>query len=223
MPDIFVSRKETEKTEPKINYPSSEVGIELRTHKPSHIRHLATFYERPTGVHFQNQEDDEEILLFLRRHFVTNLPWLFIAFILVFIPLFLAYILPYLGQINVTLPFLPSRYTTIFVIFYYLIVFNYFLINFTTWYFNISLITQKRIVDIDFSDLVYHDIAVTKLSLVEDVNYTRIGFLRSLFDYGDVFVQTAGEKLHFDFLAVPHPEKVVDVTQNLIGKESHVS
>lgn len=223
MPDIFVSRKEAEKTESKINYPSSEVGIELRTHKPSHIRHLATFYEKPTGVHFRNQEEDEEILLFLRRHFATNLPWLFITIILVAIPLIFAYILPYLNQMNINLFFLPSRYMTIFIIFYYLIVFNYFLINFITWYFNISIITQKRIVDIDFSDLVYHDVAVTKLTLVEDVNYTRVGFLRSLFDYGDVFVQTAGEKLHFDFLAVPHPEKVVDIIQNLIGKGYHVS
>lgn len=220
MPDIFISKEKPKKIqEEKPN--TLEIKTKLISQKPLHAKHLATFYERPFGISFQNQGEDEEILLFLRRHFITNVPWLFIASILIIIPLIFAYVLPYLGQVNTTLPFLPSRYTTIFVIFYYLVIFNYFLINFITWYFNVSIITQKRIVDIDYSDLVYHDVAVTKLSLVEDVNYNKIGFIASLFDYGDAFVQTAGEKLHFDFLEIPHPEKAVNIIQNLIGEDEN--
>lgn len=203
MPDVFVARKNQNKNK-----------------HPSFMPHLASFCEKPDGVSFQNQEEDEKILLFLRRHFITNVPWIFIALILIAIPPFFLTLNSQLSIFNLSA--LPARFTTIFTVFYYLIILNYIFISFITWFYNISLVTQKRIVDIDFSDLVYHDVAITKLSLIEDVNYTQSGFIRSFFNYGDVFVQTAGEKTHFDFLATPKPGKVVDIIQNLIGRRHDV-
>jgi hypothetical protein len=41
------------------------------------------------------------------------------------------------------------------------------------------------------------------------------GAIRTIFNYGDVLVQTAGEVPNFDFLAVPNPDKVVKVLQEL--------
>ena len=152
--------------------------------------------------------------LFLRRHFITNIPWIFISLVLSLVP-------PLLFILNIKIPILffsvPENFLIVFIVFYYLVVFIYAFISFITWYYNISLVTQKRVVDIDFSDIVYHDVAMTKLNLIEDVNYTQTGFIRSFFNYGDVFVQTAGEKLHFDFLAVPNPANAVNITENLIG------
>ncbi|MBI2430759.1 MAG: hypothetical protein HYV39_01950 [Candidatus Levybacteria bacterium] len=201
MPDIFTEKTET------ITPPIS---------KPTHTHHLASFCDHPEGITFENQEPDEEILLFLRRHFITNIPWIFLALILALLPPLLSLIAPTIPTFLFTS--LPTTFLHIFLIFYYLVIFTFVLVEFITWYFNISIITQKRIIDIDFSDLIYHDVAVTKLNLVEDTNYTQTGFIRSLFNYGDVFVQTAGEKLHFDFLAVPRPTTVVNIIQNLIGK-----
>ena len=193
--------------------------IFIKPDKPAHIHHLAAFCDHPNGITFENQESDEVILLFLRRHPITNLSWVFVATLLILTPLLVYTFLP---SIPLQLfSSLRNEFVRVFLIFYYLIVFSFILVQFLDWYFNISLITQKRIVDIDFSDLVYHDVAVTKLNLVEDVNYTQVGFIRSLLNYGDVFVQTAGEKLHFDFLAVPQPTRVINIIQNLIGKGSH--
>lgn len=217
MADIFVApkkeKKDNKKSEKKIN----NLTLLPDFQEPDHISHLSSFLVKPYWVSFQNQGDDENVLLFLRPHLITNLPWLFLSFLLFLIPPILAYIYPLLSGTIFSIAFLPERFTLIFVLFYYLVVFNYFFISFLTWYFNISLVTQKRIVDVDYSDLVYHDVAVTKLNLIEDVNYTQTGFLRSFFNYGDVFMQTAGEKLHFDFLAIPKPAKAVDIIQNLIG------
>lgn len=202
MPDIFVKENKHD----HVN--------DLSLVKENHIHPLSSFCINPIGVSFENQEEDEKVLLFLRRHFITNLPWLFITLILSIVP-------PVIFILNVKVPGLffniPENILTVLIIFYYLIVFSYAFINFITWYYNISLVTQKRVVDIDFSDVVYHDVAMTKLNLVEDVNYNQIGFIRSFFNYGDVFVQTAGEKPNFDFLAVPQPAKAVDIIENLIG------
>jgi len=214
MPDIFVATSSQDKENK--NYQADQIGEGNGLLPTAHVSHLASFFERPDGVSFKNQKGDEKILLFLRKHFITNLGWLFIVFVLVFLPPLISISS---SRFSVFAIFdLPPSFTIVLVIFYYLIVFNYFFINFITWFYNISLVTQKRIIDIDFSNLVYHNVAATKLSLVEDVNYTQVGFIRTLFDYGDAVVQTAGEELHFDFLAVPKPGKVVDIVQNLIGR-----
>lgn len=80
------------------------------------------------------------------------------------------------------------------------------------------LLTQKRIIDIDFAGLVFHDIAETQFPFVQDVNYTQTGVLRSLFDFGDVFAQTAGERENFEALEVPNPRRVTQLIASFMGK-----
>lgn len=205
MPDIF------------INQP---VSPSVSSALPSHSHHFASFCEHPDGVHFEHQEKDEYILLFLRKHFITNVPWIFSVTLLLILPFIVNILLPATG-FSPIIP-APNSFLLIFILFYYLVVTTYAFIQFITWYYTISIVTQKRIVDIDFSDVVFHDVAVTKLNLIEDTNYTQVGFIHTFFNFGDVFVQTAGEKLHFDFLSVPKPTRVVNIIQNLIGKAEHV-
>lgn len=205
MPDVFKTPSDT--TQP--------LGSLLP--ETPHTHYFASFCDHPGGITFQSQDPDETILLFLRKHFITNVPWILITIVLLSIPFLLSFIFASM-QLNTPFTDLPPRFTTTFLLFYYLLVFAYVFIEFITWYYNVSIVTQKRIVDIDFSELVFHDVAMTKLSLIEDVNYTQVGFFRSLFDFGDVFVQTAGNENLFDFLAVPKPKTVVDIIEGLIGK-----
>jgi hypothetical protein len=41
------------------------------------------------------------------------------------------------------------------------------------------------------------------------------GVVRTIFNYGDVLIQTASEVPNFEFLAVPKPDQVVKVLQDL--------
>lgn len=193
-PDIFTSAK----TDPK---------------QPVHF--LSSFCENPDGISFQNQEHDETIILFLRKHFITNVPWIATTLLLLILPLLLP--LFFMSQ---GFPFndISLQFKTVITFFYYLIVFAYAFINFITWYYDVFIITQKRVVDIDFSDLIYHHMAITKLDLVQDVNYSQSGFLRSLFNYGDLFIQTSGNNPNFDGFAIPQPTKAANIISNLIGK-----
>lgn len=182
---------------------------------------FSAFIQNPNGVSFQNQEDDEEILLFLRRHFITNLPWLFTSFLLLLIPCFFLFF--NLSFLTANLMTISPRFIMVAVFFYYLIVLTYILINFMTWYYNIFIVTQKRVFDIDFADLVYQNVALTKLDLIQDIDYTQTGFIRSFFDYGDLFIQTAGDKPNFEASSIPSPAKAAQIIENLIGRgESNV-
>lgn len=182
--------------------------------KPKHTRmHIFTSYcELPPKVTFENQNSDEKILLFLRKEFVTNISWIIGSSLLLLVPVALFFLAPSLFS------FLPFSFTLVFTLSYYLLVCSYMFMNFITWYFNINLVTSERIVDIDFEDLVYKNVAETKLSLVQDVSYTQTGAIRTVFDYGDVLIQTAGTIDNFDLHAVPLPERIVNVVEDLIGK-----
>lgn len=202
MPDIFAPSSSNSKSDVQV------LG---------HHHLFASFCDRPIGVSFANQQPNETVLLLLRRHLITNVGWITTTVLLLLVPPVLnIFAFPF----DTSLPFnLPRQFFTIFIIFYYLAIFAYILINLITWFYNVSLVTTERIVDIDFSDLIYHNVAATKLSLIQDVEYTQVGVIRSLFDYGDVFVKTASGSPDFDFLAVPKPAQVVNIIEDLIGNK----
>ena len=86
------------------------------------------------------------------------------------------------------------------------------------WFYNIILITDRSVVDIDYDGLLHHDVAITNFNLIQDVNYTKTGFFRSLFNYGDLFVQTAGGKENLEALGVPNPALASKIIVEKIGK-----
>lgn len=219
MPDIFLANSNA-KPVPK-EYPTYLSSNEETTtkHELGGGMHLFTaFHEKPKYIRVINQEKDEEILLFLRKSLFTNVKWVIGSIILLAIPLLLSL---FINPFNSPFGF-PFRYILLFVIFYYLMVFTYIHICFITWYFNVSLVTNIRVIDIDFSNLIYKNLAATKLNLVQDVSYQQVGALRTLLDYGDVYVQTAGTMENFEFLAIPQPGKAVHIIEDLIGEENNL-
>jgi hypothetical protein len=221
MPDIFVATPKTTTAQTQdsiaeeVNEPNPEY-LDEDINKQNNSVHLFTsFCKYPGGVSFQNQDQGEKILLFIRRAFITNIKWFIFGLFLILVPII--FIIPN-GVATSPLSFLPWRYNLLFLIFYYLLVSTYLYINFITWYFNISLVTNRRIFDVDYTGLVFKDVAATKISLVQDVSYMQIGVARNFFDYGDVLVQTAGTLENFRFESAPQPEKIVHVIEALIGK-----
>ena len=207
MPDIFVAKNNKEANDQKLKTESYS----------GHAHMFASFCPNPVGVSFRDQKEGEDILLFLRRHFVTNIPWIFISLVLALLPLiFFAANLRFsiFDLSNITFSSIALT-----LILYYLIVFAFIFVNFITWYYNVSLVTNKRIVDIDFSGLLYKNVAETTLSLVQDVSFTQVGTIASFFDYGDVNIQTAGTLDNFDFTSVPQPQRVVQIVGDLIGRK----
>lgn len=207
MPDIFTAPNTTDKTINNTNQPVANIKINA----PGIFSALA---HHPAGLTFAHQEKDEQIILFTRRHFVTNIPWIITASIALFLPFLLPSILQLL---NLTLFSLPLSSAIILLCFYYLMIIGFAFYNFLDWFYNIGIVTQKRILDIDFMHLSYIDIAITQLPEVEDVVHRQKGFFASFFDYGDVIAHTVPGKENFVFEMIPHPTQVVDIMSKLIG------
>lgn len=166
---------------------------------------------QPRSVHFDTQEPEEEILMILRAHWITNLPWVFIALLLLFAPLVLTFF-PLLTSF-------PANFRLMFVIVWYLVLLMYIFERFLSWFFNMAIITDERIIDIDFINLTNKKVSDADLDKIQDVSFTNSGAVGAIFNYGDVLVQTAAEIVEFVFDKVPDPALVATVLQRLRTEE----
>ena len=195
----FILNREDENANPVIN-----------VSKPHFYSNLLI---NPENIRFENQEEDEEIVLLVRRDLITNAPWIISALVLIFIPPIIMFLSPLFP------PFLNLSIQVILIgtLFYYLAVIGFILVEFILWYFNIGLITNIRIVDIDVFGILSKHISETRLNIIEDVSYNQVGSIRTIFNYGDVIMQTAGTNPNFEFDRAPEPARIVRIIADMIG------
>ena len=166
---------------------------------------MAAFVERPHKTRFETQTHDEEVILLLRRHWFTNLPWIFLALVMLFVPPFV-FQLNLLGSLDTAQ--IPLRFQLVGTLVWYILTLGFAFESFLMWYFNVLLITTRRIVDIDFWGLLHKSVAETTLSHVQDVTHEVGGFWRTVLNFGHVYVQTAAEVPRIEFRDVPRPNIV---------------
>lgn len=207
MPDVFINKDK--KANYKQDYYSPRTSFWHRLKQP-----FLAYISNPTEMHFESQEEDEKVVLLLRRHIITNIPWLAAGFIMFIAPPIIFPMLSFFNPVS-----LPFRFQFIFTVFWYVLTFGTTLMGFLNWYFNVYIVTNERIVDVDFINLLYRQISSTRIARIQDVTYKVGGMLRAVFDYGDVYIQTAGTEDNFEFEAVPYPEMVAKKLLSLMEQK----
>lgn len=172
---------------------------------------FTTFVTFPKQIHFEQQEQGEEVVLFLRQHFIINLPWIVMAILALLVQAFFPLFPPFAA--------LPASYQGAVTLLWYLLIFGFVLGNLMGWFFNIFILTDERVVDVDFINLFMRRISVTKIEEIQDVSASTAGASGTLFHFGNVTVQTAGQKPEFEFDNVPNPDKVAAIIHALIDQE----
>lgn len=174
----------------------------------------------PKGTKFETQNDGEQIMLLLRSHPVTNMGWVAFIFLIFPIPLFWKSF-PLISSLS---PVLELALTLLCYLGLALFALNKFL----TWFYSVFIVTDERIIDVDFYGLLYKNVDVTQIKNIEEVNYSQAGILGNTFNFGDVVVQTASEQrtaeksergAAFTFESVPEPDKVAGVISELMQQE----
>ena len=167
---------------------------------------FSSYIEQPTDCRFEGQDSNEKILLLLRAHPITNLSWIIPAVLLFLVPFFIS---PIFRLLNFDLT-LPRSFLIVFLIINYLLALVITFEGFLHWYFNVYIVTDKNIVDVDFHSILFKNIDVAPLRNIEDTSSSMGGILNSIFHYGHVFIQTAGAARNIDFASVPRPHFVAD-------------
>jgi membrane protein YdbS with pleckstrin-like domain len=166
---------------------------------------------------FEGEDNDEEILYVFRKAVITNVGWLVVSAFLLMAPVFFNSAFLYLTK-EFPDVFSPSL---IFIIntFWYIFTFGYMFERFIHWFFNIHIITNKRIMDMDFDSLLHRNITDAPLRNIEDITYTISGALETVFNFGTVTIQTAAEQRELEFLSVADPAKIQDVLSDLVSQK----
>ncbi|MFW6110233.1 MAG: PH domain-containing protein [Patescibacteria group bacterium] len=170
------------------------------------------YAKNPKNVEFRDQRNGEEILFLLRGHPLTNLCSFLIFLFLLVTPFLLRIILK---DTMLDFSLFPSSLRILLFMLWYLGSLGYALLSFLNWFFNIYLITNRRIVDLDYFGFLFYRLSEAELSQIQDVTYSVSGLLSVLFNFGDILVQTAAEHREFDFIAVPNPAEVHDIVTDL--------
>ena len=168
---------------------------------------FSNFLINPKVLTFAEQDEDEVVYLAVRPHFITNISWIAISIFMLIVPLFFGYF----SFIN----FLPLSYRMTAIFFWYLVTFVFFYEKLLSWYFDFYLITNKRIIDISFHNLLNKHFAQTDISMIQDVSSSVKGFLATFFNFGDLLVQTAAEINQINFEKVPNPQKIIKLIKEL--------
>ncbi len=216
---VFTSEPNTEEQQPvprrkrrkkhqanKVDDYSETLKQEKPTKNP-----LKAYAPKPYKTGFDSQMIDEEVVLVLRRHPITQLKKVFIIILLCFLPL--------LMSVGPLFDFFTFKLKLAVIIGWYALLVTYFLESFLVWFFNVFIITDERIIDVDFYSLIYKDVSSAKIENIEDITAATGGFLASLVDFGTVYIQTAGETPQLQFEEVPHPAKITRILNELILEE----
>lgn len=184
---------------------------------------LGGYHFNAPEIRFANQNPKEQVFIMLRAHPITNLGWIVRLVVWMLLPLIVG---AFLAFVRIDLNDIPlysqlSRQVSVqtlgilIAITYYAGLVTSGLISFLDWYYNLYLVTNERIVDFNYKPLVSYEIVEAKLENIENVKEKSVGFIPSLFGYGDIIAQTAGQNVILDFLSVPKPTRVRDIIADL--------
>lgn len=165
-----------------------------------------------TIIDFPGQEADEQIFIFTRRHVVAFLPTFAIVFFMTILGLVMIFFLG-IGNIlsyNQQL-FIGSAFLLFMMLFT--------LIEFFDFYFDLHIVSDRRLVDIDQRKLFNRSVAELLLNDVQDVEANPKGILETFFDFGTVIIQTSGAKPNFEFDQIPHPKETAAMILDLSDQE----
>jgi hypothetical protein len=211
----FVSRQASQKSRKTTNQGMGPrfVTVAERLHKQRKKGMVQTFSIMPGKVRFETQERREKVILLLRQHWLTQVKWLALAVLMLWAPLSLLWI-PFID-------FLPGNYQFMIIVIWYLLLIAFIYEKFISWFYHVFIITDERVIDIDFYHLLYKEISGTKIDNIEDVTFSQGGMIRAMFNYGNVAIQTAAEKREFTIESVPEPNRVVKILNELKLEEEH--
>ena len=160
----------------------------------------------------------ERVYISIREHWIRLVLRLLLW--LIFVTPVVAF--HYLAPTN--LPFLfqgeLAKVTELVLQVYYLFLILALFILWLLYYLNLHIITNVRIIDIDQVGLFRHILAELHVDKVEDVTSDTAGFLGNVFNYGNVYVQTAATTERFAFDNVPNPAAIVKLILDLYEREN---
>lgn len=170
---------------------------------------------------------DEHVLIVARRHWFVFFRDIVGIALLFFIPFFAIPILGVFITAGTPAAVIPSGFGFFFASFWALILWQMLFARWTDYYYDIWIVTNWRIVDIEQKGFFNRDTAtLLNLDKVQDVATRLNSVIGNLLGFGDIQVQTAAAHREFVFKEASRPieiEKTIRRAQEeRLGLKPHV-
>jgi len=162
---------------------------------------------------FPAQEKEEKVFLLIRKHWFNYVVFALIGLFMI-VPAFVFIVFYFLQSQLFSDPIIRTI-SVAAVGAYTLFVLGLQLYGFISFYLDVYIVTDQRIVDVEQSRFFHRKISELNLRQVQDVNASVNGVIATFLHFGDVYVQTAGEHENFIFRAIPEPYLVARRIINL--------
>lgn len=145
----------------------------------------------------KNLKPGEEVVEIVRRYSLTYLPHGSLGLVLLLLPFFLLFPLFRWGGWGILIFFILIL-TAIVFIFRILYV----------WYFNVFVITNFRLIDIDQRGFFSRAVTEANYEKIQDVSITIKGVFATMFKFGSVHIQTAGTQVQIEIDRIYNPQRI---------------
>jgi len=169
---------------------------------------------------FPHLDENEQVVLVLRKHPLVLLKMALQGFLMFFLPpvLYLAVLIfspailefsegslvPYLAVLGASL--------------YYLFLWLFLYIHWLEFYLDVWVVTNERVINVDQRRLFSRRVSEVRLAQVQDITSEVEGFLHTFFKFGDIDLQTAAEENKFTFKNISNPDNVRETILKLMEK-----
>lgn len=167
-------------------------------------------------IDFPGKDENEQVHLIIRRHWIVYFTHGLTSLILLMLPIVIFIVTATYFRITFLFPL--NHILVLGVSIFYLFLSTQFIISFMNYYFDIWLITNKRIIALEQKSLFNRIISELALKNVQDITIEKNGILPTMLDFGTLFVQSAGRRIRFTFQTVPHIYEVKEELNDMVHK-----
>lgn len=166
--------------------------------------------------YFPGQAQEEQVALFIRRHFMAFAPWL-VVFCICFIILNIGLVLLWGMAPGFTTPDTNDGRIVVALAgaMGYLSLIFFFLRAWMSFYLDVTIVTERRLIDVEQEGIFHRQIAEQSLVRVQDVSARQRGFFQHLLNYGSLYIETASDQPNFELNNIPRPNDVAKTIINL--------
>lgn len=152
---------------------------------------------------FIGQGKKEKIEFLVRKHWVIDLRVAVMTLSTLVIPIlvFLLFVIIYWPNFFSQFGGIATVVFLIYVLFTEMIIY----IKWLNEELDLIIVTNLRVINLDQVKFMERTVSETNLAQVQDVKGIAKGIMSNMFNYGDLEIQTAGEKIVFKIENVPHP------------------
>jgi len=158
-------------------------------------------------------EEGEQNIKIVRRHYLVILPMIFIIFILALTPIFIYYFLisNFLSlsqDFRIIIESFVSGWGLFAYSLWLLLLWIIFFIEWTDYYLDFWVITNKRIIDVEQKGFFYREVTSFSYTQIQDITVETKGLIETFFKFGTLHVQTAGHNRDIIIKDSYYPEEV---------------